>query len=146
VKKPFQHGLRAARVTLASSAAMLPFLAAADSQLDVGRTSLRATAHVNFKVVIPTVLSLDMPNDAASGRDAPGISIFSNNHNVTLSATMRSSEESRGTVVLSSAARKVIAQKIPCTPGSGSPAALPTTARRGNALGADGLVCTICMP
>jgi hypothetical protein len=150
VKTPFRHrSLRAARITLAGSAAMLlPFLAAADSQRQLGVTgeSLRATAHVNFKIVIPTVLSLDLPSGAESGRGAPGAAIFSNNHTVTLAATIRSSEESRGTVVLSSAARKVIAQKVPCMPGSRSSAALATVARADHEVGADGLVCTACMP
>jgi hypothetical protein len=141
VKTSFQYGLRSARLTLTSSAAMLlPFLAAADSQLQTGLagTSMRATAHVNFKIVIPTVLSLDMPDAPRSVREAQTVAIFSNNHNVALAASLRSSEEARRTVVLSSAARKVIEQKVACTPGSTRTAAPPAIA--------GGVVCTACMP
>jgi hypothetical protein len=149
VKTSFQHGLRSARLTLAGSAAiLLPFLAAADSQLQTGsaRTSMRATAHVNFKIVIPPVLSLDMPAGSPGMRDAQTVSIYSNKHNVTLAATLGPSGEARGTVVLSSAAGKVIAQKVACTPvATRSALPLPGAPRAGQRA-ADGVVCTACMP
>jgi hypothetical protein len=147
VKIPFLNARRAARITLASSVTMLlPLLAAADSQLSVGGASLRATAHVDFKVVIPAVLSLDMPGDAESVRGTPSVAIFSNNHNVMLAATSRLSEKAQGSVVLSSAAKKVIAQKVACTTGSSRAAALPATTPRGGESDADGVVCTACVP
>jgi hypothetical protein len=123
---------------------LLPFLAAADSQLQLGAgDSLRATARVRFKIIIPTVLSLDAPRDAASApRD---VSIFSNNHTVTLAATFGSSEAARGTVLLSSAARKVIAQKVACTPGS-SRTAGPASIPPGTPATAGEVTCTACMP
>jgi hypothetical protein len=97
-------------MALAGSVAMwLPFLAAADSQVQLGAAgaSLHATARVKFKIIIPAVLSLDTPGDAA--RAAQTVTLFSNNRSVALAATVGSSEVARKTVLLNSAARKVIA-------------------------------------
>jgi hypothetical protein len=148
VKTHFQHGLRAARITLASSVAMLlPFLAAADSQLQLGMatTSLRATARVKFKIVIPAVLSLDAPRDAATVPQT--VAVFSNNRSVALAATFGSSEDARKTVLINSAARKVIAQQVACAPGSDPAAAPAPIGRRPVASNVGGgVVCTACMP
>jgi hypothetical protein len=125
---------------------LLPLFAAADSELGAAHVSLRAAARVNFKVVIPPVLSLDMPGGAQSGRDARSVAIFSNNHNVTLAATLRSSGEARATVLLSSGARKILAQKVVCMPDSSRAAALPPIARRSGDSTVAGVVCTASMP
>jgi hypothetical protein len=125
---------------------LLPFLSAADSQLQAGAAgaSLRATARVRFKIIIPTVLSVD------ASRTAEGVpqtvAIFSNNRSVALAATLGSSEEARGTVLLNSAARKVIAQKVACAPGSNHAAAPGVPARREAGSSADAVVCTACIP
>jgi hypothetical protein len=147
LKARVQSGLRA-RATLASCAAvLLPLFAAADSQLQVrsGSGASSATAHVTFKIVIPTVLSLDMPSDAERERGELSAAVFSNGHNVVLAAAMRSSEEPRGTLLLNSAARKALAQNAACTPGS-SRSTAPVNARLGAESFSAGLVCTACMP
>jgi hypothetical protein len=141
-----QSGLRA-RASLASCAAvLLPLFAAADSQLQArtGSGASSATAHVTFKILIPTVLSLNMPNEANSPGKELTAAVFSNGHNVSLAATVRASDEPRGTVLLNSAARKVLAQNAACTPGS-SHSAGPANARGIESFPA-GLICTACMP
>jgi hypothetical protein len=136
---PHKCAMHAARAVLVSAAAvLLPFLAAADSEV-VARapgTALRAAAHVDFKIIIPRVLSMEL----ASGDDpVPGahsVAIFSNSHNATLAATVRRADDDqtspRGTVILSAAARRVIAQNADCTHGVTGPAGR--------------VVCTISMP
>ena len=147
MKACIRSGLRA-RASLATCAAvLLPLFSAADSQLQVrsGSGASSAAAHVTFKVVIPTVLSLSMPSDAENARGELIAAVFSNGHNVALAAAVHSSEEPRGTFLLSSGARKALAQNAACTPGS-SRAAAPASARLGAAPIAAQLVCTACMP
>jgi len=142
-----QWDLRA-RASLASCAALLlPLFAAADSQLQLrsGSGATSAAAHVTFKIVIPTVLSLDMAQDPERAHGGLTAEIFSNAHSVALAAALRSSEESRGTLLLNSAARKALAQKAACAPGSprGSVSAnAPHDVEPFPAV----LVCTACTP
>jgi hypothetical protein len=121
LKTPKQLSLPAARAALLSAAALLlPFLAAADSHVATGapRTALVATAHLDFKIIIPRVLSLNMLSGVDRVPGATSVAIFTNSHNVTLAATLRASDEARGNVILNAAARKTIAQNASCTLGS----------------------------
>jgi hypothetical protein len=121
------------------AAVLLPLLASADSQLagTFGRGALKATAHLDFKIVIPSVLSMDMPGGIEEPRGARTVAIYTNNHNATLAATDPASELARGTIILSSAARKVISQNVGCATGR-----TPVRARIADA----GLTCTASMP
>jgi hypothetical protein len=123
-----------------SAALLLPILAAGDSQLQM-RTArgLTATAHVNFRIVIPTVLSLDTGSGydrAAGGRT---VAIFSNSHNVALAATVRpldakppiAGDDAHANVILNAAARKGIAQDAMCAPPDAN---------------ARSVICTVSMP
>jgi hypothetical protein len=98
---------------------LLPFLAAADSNLQSGAASatLRATAHLDFRIIIPRVLSVDLASGEDSVRGSQTVGIFSNSHTVTLAATVPASDDARGNVILNSAARKTIAQNAACRPG-----------------------------
>jgi hypothetical protein len=138
LKTLFLQGLRAARPSLASAALLLPLLAAADSQVQTGaaRATLRATAHLDFRIVIPRVLSLDLASGVESVRGAQTVAIFTNSHNVTLAATVHASDEARGNIILNAAARKVIAQNAACMPGLS----------RAAAASASGVICTASMP
>ena len=130
---------RSCRCLMSSAALLLPTLAATESQLktEAPGTALRATAHVNFKIIIPSMLSLDV----ASGSDpAPGahtVSIFSNSRNVTLAGSVRASDNARGNLILSAAARRVISQHAACTLGPVRPAGDADTSR---------VFCTVSMP
>ena len=135
-------------------AVLLPSMVAAESHLQtkaVGTASV-ATARVNFKIVIPTVLYLQVGNaaDRALGADRPlgadrrlgaeTVAIMSNSRNVTLNASVRRPDSDvplRGNVIrgapviLSASRRKVLAQDAPCTAGDAHP---------------HPVVCTVSMP
>lgn len=79
---------------LSCAALLLPFLASADSQLNTRAVNgaVLATAHLDFKIIIPKVLSLEMGTlrlESGIGGQPCGrhSAIMSNNRNVTLSAT-----------------------------------------------------------
>jgi hypothetical protein len=96
------------RNLIATLALLMPLMAAAESHTDSGAAtaSLNATAHLNFKIVIPTVLYLQV----ASGDDriagAQTVAVMSTGRNVTMNAT-----------VLTAAARRSLAQDVPCSRG-----------------------------
>ena len=104
--------------SMGAAALLLPLMVAAESHIQTQAASAAsaATARVNFKIIIPTVLYLR----AGGGRDriagAETVAVMSNSRNVTLSATVRTldSDHPRGSVILGASARKVIAQDAPC--------------------------------
>jgi hypothetical protein len=110
------------RNLIATLALLMPLMAAAESHIDSGAATARlnATAHLNFKIVIPRVLYLQV----ASGDDriagAQTAAVMSTGRNVTMNAT-----------VLTAAARRPLAQDVPCSRGD---------ARLGP------IVCTASMP
>ena len=133
---------------------LLPSMVAAEShiQTKAAGTASVATARVNFKIVIPTVLYLQVGNaadralgaDPALGADRPlgaeTVAIMSNSRNVTLNASVRRPDSEvplpgnvvRGApVILSASRRKVLAQDAPCTAGDAHP---------------HPVVCTVSMP
>src|ERR1700736_6154841 len=115
------------------AALLLPLMVAAGSHIQT-EAARAATAHVNFKIIIPTVLSMQVGNasDRALGLGAETVAIMSNSRNVSLNATVRDSGvPARGSVILRASARKVIAQDALCTVGDAQ-------ARR--------VVCTVSMP
>jgi len=124
---------------MSSAALLLPSLAAAESHLQTApaSTAIRATAHVDFKIIIPRVLSLDVASGADPVPGAHAVAIFSNSRNVTLAASVRASDDARGNLILSAAARRVISQNAACTLGSSRYAAGADTNR---------IVCTVSMP
>jgi hypothetical protein len=104
---------------VSTASLLLPLTAASESHVQTAAPTARvtATASVNFKIVIPKVLSLQMNDGSSLSLDAQTVSIMSNGHNVSLSATERAAKSSAhagGSVILSSAARKGIAQDAQC--------------------------------
>ncbi len=105
-------------------------------------TALQATAHVNFKIVIPKVLYLHV--EGVNDRDPQTVAVMSNSRNVWLTATLRTPQTpgadaaAHGNIILSAAARKIIAQDTAC-------ALSEPRANRAPA-GATQLVCTASMP
>jgi hypothetical protein len=130
---------------MSSAALLVPMVAVPESRIqsEGAGTGLQATAHLNFKIVIPKVLYLHVAS--AHDRDAQTVAIMSNSRNVWLTATLRTPEAQgsggaipHGDVILSAAARKIIAQDTACTlsePRAGRASA-----------GATQLVCTASMP
>jgi hypothetical protein len=131
---------------MGSAALLVPMMAVPESRIQTEGTGagLQATAHLNFKIVIPKVLYLHVTS--ANDRDAQTVAIMSNSRNVWLTATLRTPPQTQGTdvaaphgnVILSAAARKIIAQDTACT--LSEPRANPASA------GATQLVCTASMP
>ncbi len=134
--------------SMSMAALLLPLMVAADSHIQTKAASaaLAATSHVDFKIVIPTVLYMhvESANDRTT-RGAETVAIMSNSRNATLNATVRTPESevhARG-AILSASARKIIAQDALCTVGD---AAAPVVAR-GRAKAEDRrMVCTVSMP
>ncbi len=149
------NGLSAARAALASGVLLLPWLAAADSQIGstTERTTARTAAHVDFRIIIPRMLALDVDGAAPPVANAVGpaqtVAIYANSRSIALGATLRASDEPRGGLILSSAARKTISQSAVCAPVSSRAAALSTTLAAAGAAPAGapaGMICTASMP
>jgi hypothetical protein len=130
---------------ICSSALLLPYTVASDSQLQNGshgRSSV--SAHVRFRVIIPIMLSLQM----ADSSRAPGsqtVAIVSNSRNVALGATIGTSAVSMGHVILSAAARRTIAQDAPCAMQTARSAA-DSTAIHADSAPVERMICTVSMP
>jgi len=148
---------------LASAALLLPILAAAESHLETaavtGPPHAHATAHVDFRIIIPKMLALDVGTEVNGEQNAQTVAIISNNRTVTLGATVQapnagasatgvsgaSGMDARKNVILSAAARKIIAQDAACKPGDAHPTA-PAKTRVGVAVNTNRMVCTVSTP
>jgi hypothetical protein len=142
---------RAINGLMGSAALLVPMMAVPESRIQTEGTGtgLQATAHLNFKIVIPKVLYLHVAG--VNDRDAQTVAIMSNSRNVWLTATLRTPQDAdaptrsaansataHGNVMLSAAARKIIAQNTACTSSE------PRAGRA--AQDATQLVCTASMP
>ena len=122
--------------SMSIAALMLPLLAAGESQFDLGSTAPRAArplaadARLNFKIVIPQVLSLDIPGGARLATQARA-SIGSNGRSVALAST-RAADAARHDLVLTAAAGRVLVREADCVPD------VPARAAR--------VTCTVAMP
>jgi hypothetical protein len=117
--------LSRARALLAGGVLLLPWLAAADSQPQggPGAKNLRASAHLDFRIVIPRMLALKVDARAApaaaglsaASPDSPRtVAVYGNGRTIALGATTE--DDSPSGLVLSAAARKAIAQDAVCAP------------------------------
>jgi hypothetical protein len=130
---------------ICSSALLLPYTVAADSQLRSGtRGPSSVSAHVRFRVIIPTMLSLEMV-DSPRATGTQTVSIVSNSRNVALGATVGTSALSMGHVILSAAARRTIAQDAPCV-AQRAPGAAGSEAAHVNSAPVERVICTVSMP
>ena len=128
------------RGLLTATSLLLPLWAAAESHLQArtanGKAS--ATAHVDFRIVIPKVLSVGLTGGDTQGPGVQRVAIFSNSRNVTLAASTGSTPAARSNVILGAAAGKVIARDAACQ--------LPADASSGVASKNTGMICTVSMP
>ena len=93
---------------------------------------------------------------AARAANATGpaqtVAIYGNSRSIALGATLRTSDQARDGLVLSSAARKTIAQAAVCAPASSraatvvSAAVTSAAATKTGAAPAGGIICTASMP
>jgi hypothetical protein len=136
--------------SMSVAALLLPLMVAADSQIQTegANAASVATTHVNFKIIIPTVLSLRIGSGSGRTADAETVAIMSNGRNVSLNATLRTADpgvHAPGRVVLGAAGRKVIAQDALCMAGDAHAAPAPAQARRVK-VDDRPVVCTVSMP
>lgn len=140
---------------MSSAALLLPISTGAESHLQMGApgAGLKATAHLDFKIIIPPVLYLDVSDRGVRVPGAQPVAVMSNSRNVTLAATASSADTARGNNILSAAARKVIAQDAFCTLGpthvtQAAPraAAAASAGIRARAASAQPVICTASMP
>lgn len=139
---------------MSSAALLLPISTGAESHLQMGApgATSKATAHVDLKIIIPPVLYLDVSEHGIRVPGAQPVAVMSNSRNVTLAATAPSSDAARGNIILSAAARKVIAQNAFCTLGPAhvarpAPPAAPSVGSRERAPSdLHPVVCTASMP
>jgi hypothetical protein len=138
---------------LALTALLLPMTAVPESHIRAAAVNgaVRASAHVDFRIIIPRTLSLDVGPESHRGQGAQMVAITSNNRTVTLGATIHASDvdvsgaEARRNVILSAAARKSIAQDAACTPGDAHRAAAAKTLGS-PAVSTSRMVCTVSTP
>jgi hypothetical protein len=111
------------RALFAGGVLLLPWLAAADSQPQGAlgaKTTLRTSAHLDFRIVIPRVLALQVDGahlaTAAAGASQPPrtVAVYGNGRTIALGAT--AADDSPSGLILSAAARKAIAQDAVCAP------------------------------
>jgi hypothetical protein len=133
---------------LMSTALLMPMMAAPEShvQTAAASTAANAAAHVNFKIVIPTVLYLRTGSANDRGDGAKTVTIMSNGRNVMLNPTARSPDDARAhAIILSASARKILAQDAPCALGIDDAASASARVHRVN-FNTQPLVCTVSMP
>jgi hypothetical protein len=123
------------------AAVSLPLNVAAESHIQsvVPGTASDTSARVNFKIIIPQVLYFHVRSDDDRSADAETVAVISNSRSVTLAASFPAAADAvRGNVILSSAARKGIAQNAVCGVKAG--------ARGVTAARTEPLVCTASTP
>ncbi len=118
---------------------LLPLWASAESQLQVGPRSGKtsAAAHVDFRIVVPQVLSLGLIDGDTQVPGAQRVAIFSNSRNVTFAASGGSMPAARSRVI-HAAARKPIARDVVCQ--------LPADVGGGGRSLPHAMICTVSMP
>ena len=128
------------RGLITATSLLLPLWAAAESHLQARTASgkVSAAAHVDFRVVIPKVLSVGLAGGDTQGPGVQRVAIFSNSRNVTLAASTGSTPAARSNVILRAAAGKVIARDAACE--------LPADASRSAQSMNTGMICTVSMP
>ncbi len=125
------------RGVMAATSLLLPLAAAAESHLQTGIVSgkVSAAASVDFRIVIPVVLSLGIASGDGQLAGPQKVAIFSNSRNVSLTASS-GPKPAAANVILRAAARKVIAREAVCQ--------LPAEASR--SLVSQTMICTVSMP
>jgi hypothetical protein len=111
-------GRRAVAFTFVGAALLVPWQVTAESGLQTGaRTAgVGATAHLDFKIVIPPVLALSIDSAGVPVGAAPRVSIFSNSRHVLVAASIPATADER------SLADRPVANGAAVSPPSGSAA------------------------
>jgi len=109
------RGWRAGPLLVGAALCAMPRFAAPDSHLVTGPRdqALRASAHLDFKIIIPSVLGLDLePGRARAG--ALGVALFGNTRGLTLGSSIEGAPTPRHGLILTAVARGVISEHAFC--------------------------------
>jgi hypothetical protein len=165
------HGL------ISIAALLVPFMAAADSHLQNKAIDARfiSTAHVDFKIIIPPVIYLQLGTGNERGDGPVRMYIMSNSRAAPLHASVRTSDIDGSTssiptamnspaarptsvvtpvsgegggrsVVLNASVRKIIEQDEECKLGDGHAAAVPANPQSSANVRSAMTYCTVSMP
>jgi hypothetical protein len=171
------NGWRALVGCLAAAALLSPWPVTAESSLvsGAGTAHVGATAHLDFKIVIPPVLALRIDGASLAAGAAPRVSVFSNTRHVLLTASAPSSPDDRpaagrprsgaaaeprpsgaaasaaldgahSTVLLRTGRGAVITAETACRLGGARPVATPGHPPRSPVVDLRPVVCTVAMP
>jgi hypothetical protein len=93
-RKPITKWSSAFLCLMSTAALLVPFMAAADSHLQTKATDAKfiSTAQVDFKIVIPTVIYLQLGNGSDRDGGPVPLRIMSNSRAMTLKASVRMSD------------------------------------------------------
>ncbi len=155
--KPWsRHALPLLAGIVAATALLVPWPLSAESSLQTGaRTaSVGASAHLDFRIIIPPVLALSVEPSGALPGAAPRVSILSNTRHVLLTASAPESAgerpeslpRARGTMFLGARRGSVIAAESACR--RDAPRVIARGASHSGAPIVDlqAVVCTVAMP
>jgi hypothetical protein len=113
--------------------ALMPMAAPGESHVQSGVASLSASAHLDFRIIIPEVLYLN--TGAADGIAVP-IAVFSNGRSVALATTVHGADSVTAHLILNGAGRRGVSRSSAC--GS--------AVKPAGAAGSYRLVCTASAP
>lgn len=103
--------VRSSAFFLSMAGLLMPAMAPAESRLQTGSGSLSASAHLDFRIMIPDVLYLN--TGAVDGVAAP-VAVFRNGRTVALSTTVRGGDALTAHLILSAAGGRAISRASAC--------------------------------
>lgn len=125
---------RSCALLLSVASGLMPVIASGESQLHAGGGSSSASAHLNFRIIIPQVLYL---NTGATDGHAAQPAVFSNGRNVALVTTVQGAGAAvTAHLILSGAGRRAISRISACA----------TAREPGRTVASGRLVCTASTP
>jgi hypothetical protein len=140
---------------LAAAALLLPGPLSAESSLQSGAktASVGASAHLDFRIIIPPVLALSIESGNLAPGAAPRVSILSNTRHVMLTASAPLTGDlhaaplpsrDRGTLLLGARRGSVISTASAC--GRGAPRTVAGSRASAPVVDLLPVVCTVTMP
>lgn len=133
LRKPITKWPSALRGLMSTAALLVPLVAAADSHLQTKATDAKfiSTAQVDFKIIIPSVIYLQLGNGNDRGGGPVPLHVTSNSRAVTLNASVRMTDDggshSSTPASLNSSVARPISAGTAKMPASGDEAGLNVT-------------------
>lgn len=145
---PFRPDRSRARLVAALVALLATGGAVAESSLQSGvRTkSTGASAHLDFRIVIPPVLALRLEPDAIAAGDAPRVSIESNTRHALLTASSPTGAALAGTLLVRAGRGVVLHEEAGCRLVAPRPVPAALVARGAAIVDQRPVICTVALP